>query len=130
LHNLFLLLPPQVVLVIDATLGKSLDLLDATSAILFDLHRGQTLLLVNNLILHAVLLLYLEGLELLFLFVLLLDNLRLFCFFTLRLEDGLLDLSLLILALLAVRVVVLSYHPSVLVLALVVVDFLSREREC
>lgn len=70
--------------------------MQATLAVLFDLHRGHSLLLVHDLILHAVLLFDLKVLELLFLLILLLDNLGLLGLFTLRLEDGLLHFPLLI----------------------------------
>ena len=101
-------------------------MLNAALSILLDLHGSQTLLLVDDLILHAVFLLDLKVLELLFLFVLLLDDLGLLGLFTLRLEDGLLDLALLLLALPVDRVVVLRNHPLVLVLNLVVVNFLQK----
>jgi hypothetical protein len=52
-----------------------LYLMDAALAIFLDLHCGQALLLIHYLILHAVLLLDLEALELLLLLVLLLDYL-------------------------------------------------------
>ena len=58
----------------------SLDLLHAPLPVLLNLHRRKSLLLVHDLILHAILLLDLEALELLFLFVLLLDDLRLLGF--------------------------------------------------
>lgn len=73
LHDLFFLLRSHVVLVYHTIVMMSLHLLDTSRPILFDLHSGQAFLLVNNLILHAVLLLDLKVLELLFLFVLLLD---------------------------------------------------------
>lgn len=103
----------------------ALNLLDAALAILLDLHGSEALLLIDDLILHAVLLLDLKMLELLFLVVLLLDDLGLLGLFALRLEDGLLHLALLVLPLPVDRVVVLSDHPLVLVLHLVVVDFLQ-----
>ena len=81
LHDFFLLLRSQVVLVINAIVVMLLHLLYAALAVLLDLHRSQTLLLVYDLILHAILLLNLEALELLFLLVLLLDYLGLFGFF-------------------------------------------------
>lgn len=52
----------------------------ATLAVLFDLHCSQAFLLVNDLILHAVLLLVLEAIELLLLFVLLLMDIGLLGF--------------------------------------------------
>ena len=71
-----------------------------------------------------VLLLYLERVELLLLFVLLLDYLGLFGFLSSRLEDSLLNFSLLVLSLLVNRVVVLSNHPLLLILVLIIVDLL------
>ena len=82
LHDFFLLLRSHVVFVVDAIIMLLLHMLYAPLAILLDLHRSQTLLLVYDLILHAVLLLNLEALELLFLLVLLLDYLGLFGFLT------------------------------------------------
>jgi len=83
-------------------------------------------LLVYNLILQAILLFYLEVLELLFLFILLLYDFRLLRLFTLRLEDGLLDFSLFILTLLSVGVVVLSGHLLVFVRHLILKNFLDK----
>ena len=124
LHHFFFFLSSQVVLVVDAVVVLSLHLVKSALSVLFDFHCSHALLLVHDLILHAVFLLDLEVLELFLLFVLLLDDLGLFGLFALRLEDGLLDLSLLVLSLLIDGVVVLGDHSLVLVLDLVVVDFL------
>ena len=83
-------------------------------------------MLVYNLILQAILLFYLEVLELLLLFILLLYDFRLLRLFTLRLEDGLLDFSLFILTLLSVGVVVLSGHLLVFVCHLILKNFLDK----
>ena len=66
--------------------------------------------------------------ELLFLFVLVLDYLGLLSLFALRLEDGLLNLTLLVGALLIHRVVALGNHALLLILHLVVVDFLLKSK--
>lgn len=100
LHHFLLLLLTQVVLVVDTIFLMFLHLVGAALAVFFDLHRSKPLLLVNDLILHAVLLFNLKVLELLFLFVLLFDYLGLLGFLALGLEDGLLDLALLVLSLL------------------------------
>ena len=102
----------------------SLHLLNASLAILLDLHRCQALLLVHDLILHAILLLDFKALELLLLLVLLLDNLGLFGFLASRLENGLLNLSLFIRTLLLNREIVLGDHSLVLILHLIVINFL------
>ena len=124
LHDFFFFLLAQVVLVVHAIVVLPLHLLQAPLAIFFNLHRSQTLLLVHNLILHAILLLDLEALELLFLLVLLLDDLRLLGLFSSGLENGLLHFAFLICTLLLDREVVLGYHALAFVLHLVVVDFL------
>ena len=102
-------------------------MLYAALAVLLDLHRSQTLLLVYDLILHAVLLLHLEALELLFLLVLLLDYLGLFGFLAPRLKDSVLHFALLVLALLVQGEIILRDEPLVLVLHLVVIDFLKTK---
>lgn len=127
LHDFFLLLLAQVVLAVDAIFMVLLHLMDAPLAVLFDFHRSQPLLLIHDLVLHAVLLLYFKVLELLFLFVLLFDYLGLLGLLALRLEDRFLHLALLFLALFVDREVRLSDHPLVLVGHLVVVDFLHRQ---
>ena len=66
--------------------------------------------------------------ELLFLFVLVLDYLGLLGLFALRLEDGFLNLTLLVGTLLIHRVVVLGNHALLLILHLVVVDFLHKSK--
>ena len=106
-----------------------LHLLQAPLAIFFNLHRGQSLLLVHNLILHAILLLNFEALELLFLLILLLNHLGLLGLLTSGLEDGLLHFALLICSLLLDREVLLSYHALVFILHLIIVDFLCEEAE-
>ena len=106
----------------------ALHLLDAPLSVFFDLHGGQALLLIGDLVLHAILLLDLEMLELLFLFILLLDYLGLLGLLPLRLEDSLLNLALLVSSLLVQRVIVLGHHALVLVLHLVVIDFLHTIR--
>ena len=102
----------------------SLHLLNASLAILFNLHRCQALLLVHDLILHTILLLDFKALELLLLLVLLLDNLGLFGFFASRLENGLLNLSLFICTLLLNREIALGDHALILILHLIVINFL------
>ena len=124
LHDFLFLLLAKVVLVVHALIVASLHLLQAPLTVLFNLHRCQSLLLIHDLILHAVLLLDLKALELLFLLVLLLDDLRLLRFFSSRLENGLLDFAFFVCALLLDREVVLGYHALVFVRHLVVVDFL------
>lgn len=84
---------------------------------------------MHNLVLHAVLLLDFKVLELFLLIVLLLDNLGLFGLFSLRLEDRLLHLPLLILSLLIHGVVVLGHDTLVLILNLVFKDFLTQKTE-
>ena len=105
----------------------SLNLMHASLTIFLDLHCSHSLLLIHDLILHAVFLLDLEVLELLFLLILLLDYLGLLSLFPLRLEDGLLNFPLFISSLLVDRVVVLSDHALVLVSHLVVVNFLQEK---
>ena len=107
----------------------SLNLMHASLTILLDLHCSHSLLLIHDLILHAVFLLDLEVLELLFLLILLLDYLGLLSLFPLRLEDGLLNFPLFISSLLVDRVVVLSDHALVLVSHLVVVNFLQEKSQ-
>ena len=128
LHDFFLLLRSHVVLVVDAVIMLLLHLSYASLAVLFNLHRGQTLLLVYDLILHAVFLFDLEALELLFLLVLLLDYLGLLGFFAPGLEDSLLHLALLISALLVQRIIIVRHHALLIVLHLVVVDFLQQKQ--
>ena len=127
LHDFLLFLLAQVVLVVHAIVVLSLHLLQAPLAIFFNLHRSQSLLLVHNLILHAILLLHLEALELLFLLVLLLNHLGLLGFLAPGLEDGLLHFSLLIGSLLLDREVLLGDHALIFILHLIVVDFLSKK---
>jgi len=55
--------------------------MSTTLAVLLDFHSSEALLLVHNLILHAVFLLVLKAIELLLLLVLLLLDLRLFALF-------------------------------------------------
>ena len=105
----------------------SLHLLQAPLAIFFNLHRSQSLLLVHNLILHAILLLHLEALELLFLLVLLLNHLGLLGFLAPGLEDGLLHFSLFVGSLLLDREILLGDHALIFILHLIVVDFLSKK---
>lgn len=105
-----------------------LHLLSASLAVFFNLHRSKPLLLIYDLILHAILLLNLKVLELLFLFVLLFDYLGLFGFFALGLEDSLLHLPLLILSLLVDGEVALCDHLLILVCHLVLVDFLQQQK--
>jgi len=81
------------------------------------------------LILHAVLLLNLEVIELLLLFVLLLDYLGLLSLFPSGLEDGFLNFSLFILTLLVDRVIVLGNHPLVFISVLIVIDFLKTNSD-
>jgi len=100
LHHFLFLLSSQVVLVVNTVIVVLLDLVDASLAIFLDFHRSQALLLVHDLILHAVLLLNLKALELLFLFVLLLYHFGLLGFLALGLEDGFLHFAFLIGALL------------------------------
>ena len=102
----------------------SLHLLNASVAILFKLHCCQALLLVHDLILHAIFLLDFKALELLLLLVLLLDNLGLFGFFASRLENRLLNLSLFICTLLLNREIALCDHALILILHLIVINFL------
>ena len=125
LHDFFFLLLAKVVLVVHPIVVLALDLLQAPLSVFFDLHCSQPLLLVHDLILHAVFLLDLEALELLFLLVLLLDDLGLLGFFAARLKDGLLHFALLVSSLLLNREVLLGHHSLILVLHLVVVDFLK-----
>ena len=129
LHDFLLFLLAQVVLVVHAIVMLSLHLLQAPLAIFFNLHRSQSLLLVHNLILHAILLLHLEALELLFLLVLLLNHLGLLGFLAPGLEDGLLHFSLLVGSLLLDREVLLGDHALIFILHLIVVDFLSKKRK-
>ena len=125
LHHLFFLLSAEVVLTINRFLLSSLDLSVAPLAILFNLHRSKSLLLVHYLILHTVLLFHLEIIELFLLIVLLFDYLGLFALLAARLEDRLLDLALLILALPVQVVVVIGDHALILILDLVVIYFLK-----
>ena len=126
LHDFFLLLLSEVVLVVHAFVVGPLHLLKAPLAVLFNLHRRQSFLLIHDLILHAVFLLDLEALELLFLLVLLLDDLGLFGLFAARLENGLLHFAFFVGALFLDREVILGDHALVFVLHLVVVDFLKQ----
>ena len=123
LHNFFFLLLTQEVLIVDTVVMVSLYLLDTALTVFFNLHDRQSLLLSHDLILHAVLLFNFEALELLLLFVLLLHDIALFGFFSARLENCLLNFSLLILSHLVDRVIVLSDHPLVIVRCLIFVDF-------
>ena len=82
-------------------------------------------MLIDNLVLHPVLLLNFEVLVALFLIILTPNNLRLFSFFSLRQENGLLDLFLFVLTLLVECIVILRLQSCVLILHLVVIDFLK-----
>ena len=127
LHDFFFLLLTEVILIVHAIIMGPLHLLQTSLSVLLNLHRSQSLLLIDDLILHAVFLLDLKALELLFLLVLLLDDLRLFGFLSSWLENGLLDFAFLICTLFLDREVALGYHALVFVLHLVVVDFLLNK---
>ena len=83
LHDLLFFLLAQVFFVADAVFVCLLHLLDSPVSVFLNFHLSDSLLLVHNLILHAVFLLNLEVVELLFLVVLLLDHLRLLSFLAL-----------------------------------------------
>ena len=127
LHDFLFLLSPHIVLVIHAVVMSSLYLLDTSRSVFFNLHRSQAFLLINDLILHAILLLHFKVRELLLLFILLLNYLSLLGLFPSRLKDSLLNFALFICSLLIDGVVLLGVHPLVLVLRLVVIDFLSKK---
>ena len=82
-------------------------------------------MLIHDLVLHPVFLFHLEVLVTLFLIILTPNNLRLFGFFSLRQENGLLDLFLFVLTLLVECIVILRLQSCVLILHLVVIDFLK-----
>ena len=126
LHDFLFLRSPHIVLVIHPVFMLSLNLLDTSSSVFFNLHRSQAFLLINDLILHAILLLHFKVRELLLLFILLLNYLGLLCFFPSRLEDSLLNFALFICSLLIDGVVLLGVHSLLLVLSLVVIDFLLK----
>jgi hypothetical protein len=102
-----------------------LSILDLTLLLLFNLQHCESLLLVHNLPLHAVLSLQLEVLMSLFLFILRLLHLRLFGFFTLRQENSLLHFSFLLISLLGHHVVLSGLLPLLLIQQLEIVDFLQ-----
>lgn len=126
LHDFLFLLSPHKVLVIHSIIVCSLNLLDTSLPVFFNLHRSQAFLLINDLILHAILLLHFKVRELLLLFILLLNYLRLLRLFPSRLKDSLLNFALFVSSLLIDRVVLLGVHPLLLVLRLVVIDFLLK----
>ena len=104
----------------------SLDVEDSALLLLLDLHGSEAFLLIDDLILHSVLLLDLEELVSLLLVILTSNYLRLLRLFSLRQEYGFLNLLLLILSLLVQSVVVLRLHDSALLLDAIVIDFLKR----
>jgi len=95
-------------------------------ALLLNLHLSQAFLLVNDLVLHAVLLLNLEIHVSLLLVVLAANDLGLLGLLLLREEDSFLHLPLLILTLLVEHVVLLREVSLAFVLLLVIVDFLRQ----
>lgn len=104
----------------------ALDAHDAALAVIFNFHLSQPFLLVDNLVLHAVLLLDLEIQMALLLVVLTANNLGLFRLLLFGQENGLLHLAFLILALLVQHVVLLRQVALSFVLDLIIVDFLKK----
>ena len=84
--------------------------------LLFDLHLSKSLRLQADLVFHFVFLLDSEHILPLLLFILLLDHLGLLGLFLLLQEEGVLDLSLLVVSLLRQHVVVLAHLPLLLLL--------------
>ena len=126
LHDLVLLLLSDHLFVGHTVLVLSLDVEDFSLPLLLNLHGGEAFLLIDDLVLHPVLLLDLEELVSLLLVVLASNYLGLFRFFSLRQEDGFLNLLLLFLSLLVQSIVVLRLHDGALFLDSIVIDFLKR----
>lgn len=103
-----------------------LDAHDAALAVVLNLHLGQPFLLVDDLVLHAVLLFHLKIHMPLLLIVLTANNLRLFGLFLLGQEDSLLNFALLVLALFVKHVVLLAKVALPFVCDLIIVNFLQR----
>jgi len=123
LHDLFFLLLTHIVFVADARFDGFLGLLGTALAIFFLFHSSQSLLLVYNLVLHAVLLFVFEAIEFLFLFILRRRKLRLLGFFASRLENCVLHFPFFVFTLLSQRVVHWSCLTLIVILGLVVVYF-------
>lgn len=103
---------------------RLLDCVNAALAIFVNLHRCEALLLLHNLILHAVLLLDLKIHVSLLLVILTADDLSLFRFLLLRQEDGFLHFTFLFLSLLVQHVIASRLLTLLLILKLIIVDFL------
>lgn len=97
---------------------------DAALAVVLYLHLGQPFLLVDDLVLHTVLLLDLKIQVALLLVVLTANDFGLLCLLLLRQEDGFLHLALFVLSLLVQHVVLLRQIALPFVLDLIIVDFL------
>jgi hypothetical protein len=126
LHDLFLLLLAHALLYRYLILVDPLDAHDAALAVVLNLHLGQPFLLVDDLVLHAVLLFHLKIHMPLLLIVLTANNLRLFGLFLLGQEDSLLHFALLVLALFVKHVVLLAKVALPFVCDLIIVNFLQR----
>ena len=107
LHDLLLLLHPDDFLIVYSVVVLLLHRHQPTLSFLFDLHRSQPFLLIDDLILHLILLLNLEQLVAFLLIVLASYDLSLLGFFSLGQEDSFLHLFLLLLALFVQGIVVL-----------------------
>lgn len=128
MHDLFLLLLAHALLESDLVFMHALDAHDAPLLVLFNLEQSEPFLLIDDLILHAILLFHPSVHVSLFLVVLIPNDLGLLRLLLLREEDGLLHLALLILALPVQHVVLLRHMALPFVHCLVVVDFLVNTK--
>jgi len=108
----------------------SLNAHDAPLTVVLNLHLGQTFLLINDLVLHTVLLFDLKIHVALLLIVLAANYLRLLSFLLFGQEDSLLHFALLVLALFVEHVILLAYITLPFVLDLIIIDFLHRVDIC
>ena len=101
-----------------------LDTHDFAFAFVFNLHRRQAFLLIDNLVLHSVFLFNLKIHVSFLLVVLTADDLGLLSLLLLRQKDCFLNFPLFILSLLVQHIVLLGHIPLALILNLVVINFL------
>ena len=128
LHDFFLLCRSEIVFVHDSLVLLLLDVVETTVLVLFYLYVGNMFLLLDDLVLHAVLLFNLELHVSLLLIILLLDHLALFCFLTLAHENSLLYFLLFVTTISLHLIVLLGSHFLALVLDLIIIDFLQQDR--
>ena len=125
LHDLLLLDLANAALILQLTVHVPLDRGDPPLSVFLNFQLSEPLLLVDQLVLHLVVLFCLELNLLAALLELLLDGLSLLCLLPLGEEYGLLDLALFVLSLLLKDVVALAAHLLALNVHLQVHNFLA-----